>query len=327
MRRWQASASSHPPPSAKPFTAAITGLRRKLDPAEHALPQPADLDAVHRPHLRQLGDVGAGHERLFAHAGQDHAAHVVARGDLVHRRRQLADGLLVERVQLVRPVDGQRGDAVLDIEREVAVFGHGTGGKCESARVRKCGVARRQATRAGGAGQRPRERMNPPQRKRKAPQTARGFNHGRARVALGARPSPPAPSRKQRGRGLMRAERAERPRRLARDGGSPLSPARQTARERARHNSSGEEQQTPVGAGSNSPLSPAQRGRGAGERGPRRTPVRCSSKRHQASVTAQPHATRHSPSTRHEPVRAGGHRVPQPRIHSPTPGAITGAPC
>src|SRR3954469_2027276 len=27
MRRWQASASSHPPPSANPFTAAITGLR------------------------------------------------------------------------------------------------------------------------------------------------------------------------------------------------------------------------------------------------------------------------------------------------------------
>src|SRR5215212_3172165 len=98
MRRWHASASSHPPPSAKPFTAAITGLRDSSMRRNTCCPS----------RLTSIPSTGP----------------IVAAGDLVDRLAELADRLLVQRVELVGPVHREHGDSVLDVEQEVAVFGH-----------------------------------------------------------------------------------------------------------------------------------------------------------------------------------------------------------
>ncbi len=73
MRRWQAIASSHPPPSAKPLTAATTGLPQRSSRAEHPLPLERPRLAVHRALARDLADVRAGDERLGAGTGEEHA--------------------------------------------------------------------------------------------------------------------------------------------------------------------------------------------------------------------------------------------------------------
>ena len=73
----QASASSQPPPSAKPLTAAITGTRALSIVAERRPARrprtPAPPSAIELGHRR---DVGAGDERAVARAGQDRAADV-----------------------------------------------------------------------------------------------------------------------------------------------------------------------------------------------------------------------------------------------------------
>ena len=77
----QAIAVSQPPPSAKPLTAAITGLPRFSMRSSTVLPEAAGRLGVDRRGVRELADVGAGDERLVAGARQDDAAHggVVAR--------------------------------------------------------------------------------------------------------------------------------------------------------------------------------------------------------------------------------------------------------
>ena len=64
-------ATSQPPPSAKPATAAIHGLRVRGD----LLPAGEEIGRIHVGEALRLHllDVGAGGERLFA-AGQHHAA-------------------------------------------------------------------------------------------------------------------------------------------------------------------------------------------------------------------------------------------------------------
>ncbi len=117
-------ASSHPPPRAKPLTAATTGLphcssRRIMRwPAQRArLPVGGALAA-------DLSDVGAGDERLGAGTGEEHAADGALALDPAGRVVQLRDDRGVERVELVRPVDRDRGDAVREIEEQRGI-GHG----------------------------------------------------------------------------------------------------------------------------------------------------------------------------------------------------------
>ena len=57
-------ASSQPPPSAKPATAAITGLRHAPTRSQSAM-KSLEVD-VHVGLVRHLLDVGAGGERLLA---------------------------------------------------------------------------------------------------------------------------------------------------------------------------------------------------------------------------------------------------------------------
>ena len=76
-----AIASSQPPPSANPLTAAMTGLPSRSMPSNNAWPAPRVLAAADRRLHGQFLDVGAGDERLLARAGQHDRAHagVVAR--------------------------------------------------------------------------------------------------------------------------------------------------------------------------------------------------------------------------------------------------------
>src|SRR6185437_7244255 len=106
MRMWQAMASSHPPPNAKPLTAAITGLGQDSMRENAACP------------------VRAGHERLGASAGDEHARHVVAALHERHRLIQLGDGLVVERIELVGAIDANGRHAIVDVEGEI-LEGHG----------------------------------------------------------------------------------------------------------------------------------------------------------------------------------------------------------
>ena len=72
----QAIAVSQPPPSAKPLTAAITGLPRFSMRFRTPVRNVLDLSASTARDLGEFADVGAGDERLVACSGQDHAAHV-----------------------------------------------------------------------------------------------------------------------------------------------------------------------------------------------------------------------------------------------------------
>ena len=68
---------------------------------------------VERRAAGELGDVGAGDERLLARAGDDDDADRVVVLDLGERGEQLVAHLLVQGVQLVGAVDGEDGDAAL----------------------------------------------------------------------------------------------------------------------------------------------------------------------------------------------------------------------
>ena len=70
MRRWQAIASSMPPPSAKPWISAITGLPKRFDAQHQLLAVARELQRLDRRQLGEFGDVGAGDEGLGAAAGR-----------------------------------------------------------------------------------------------------------------------------------------------------------------------------------------------------------------------------------------------------------------
>src|SRR5215204_5526839 len=91
IRTWQAMASSQPPPSAKPFTAATVGLGDVSKRRNTSCPR----------RERRLGSA------------------------------ELCDGRVAQRVELVRPIDRDGGDAVGDGEGQELVghreAGAGTG--------------------------------------------------------------------------------------------------------------------------------------------------------------------------------------------------------
>ena len=83
----QASASSSPPPRAKPSTQAMTG-GEALDRGGHPMAEPR-LSSLGRRGPRQRADVGAGDERPPARADEQHAAHLGAGGWRAVRERLL----------------------------------------------------------------------------------------------------------------------------------------------------------------------------------------------------------------------------------------------
>jgi hypothetical protein len=66
----QASATSQPPPSAKPLTAAITGIGSAARLLAERVALARELAGLVLRPSRHRGDVGPGHEGLAARAGQ-----------------------------------------------------------------------------------------------------------------------------------------------------------------------------------------------------------------------------------------------------------------
>src|SRR5690606_29177626 len=71
-------------------------------------------------------DVGPGHEGLGAAAGEDEHAHAFIGLGLDKRLVQFGDGVAVQRIELVGPVNGDGADTIGIVEEEVGV-GHGSG--------------------------------------------------------------------------------------------------------------------------------------------------------------------------------------------------------
>ena len=114
-------ASSQPPPSAKPATAAISGLRARADIVPAA-------DEVAEEHLGEalvlhFLDVGAGGERLVG-AGQHHGADPGLRLEGAERQVELLDQRAVERVQRLRPIEADEPDAAVGLDENVGVGCH-----------------------------------------------------------------------------------------------------------------------------------------------------------------------------------------------------------
>ena len=103
-----------PPPSAKPFTAATTGLSRFSMRANTAWPRRANSTPLSRVELGDLVDRGARDERA-ARAGDDRGANTRLALDARDRaRRARRSSVDRERVQRLGPVHRERRDAVLD---------------------------------------------------------------------------------------------------------------------------------------------------------------------------------------------------------------------
>ena len=125
MARCTASVISHPPPNARPLTAAITGFLKASSRAVMRLAAPDEV-----PHGRiatatdaacEFVDIGARGERAFAGAGQDHGACIGVRLDFIQCRHQAIDQIVIQRIELVGAVERNKRDPVIDFEQ------HGVG--------------------------------------------------------------------------------------------------------------------------------------------------------------------------------------------------------
>ena len=114
-----AIAVSQPPPSAKPLTAAITGLPRFSMRSSTCLPEAAGLLCFERGDVRELADVGAGDERLVAGAGQDDAAHRGVVPRILEGGPQFRPCRRVEGVEHLRPIDRHVGDRALLLVQDI----------------------------------------------------------------------------------------------------------------------------------------------------------------------------------------------------------------
>src|SRR5437016_7614624 len=88
----QAIAVSQPPPSAKPFTAAITGLPRFSIRLRTACPKAEDLSASTGRDMRELADVRSRDERFVARTGENDAVHRGVISRILESRPQISPG-------------------------------------------------------------------------------------------------------------------------------------------------------------------------------------------------------------------------------------------
>ena len=118
---WQASASSTPPPSARPWRRATTGFGQALERAQQILRPLGELrdgaDSARFDVPHEEPDVGSRHERLAAPRDDD-ALHQGIRGRRAEGLVQLRDDLFVERVHRVGAIDRQRRDASGDVRSD-----------------------------------------------------------------------------------------------------------------------------------------------------------------------------------------------------------------
>jgi hypothetical protein len=95
----------------EPVQGRNDGFGAGLEAAKDLLPGPGAPRGFEWRLAFQLRDVGAGDERATGTREQD-PADVVARTRFVDGHTQLRDRGVVERVQFVGPIDGDRGDPV-----------------------------------------------------------------------------------------------------------------------------------------------------------------------------------------------------------------------
>src|SRR5207244_6811847 len=134
-------------------------LAEVLDHVEDVLAGERGLAAAGRRLHRELVDVRACDERLFARAGHDDRAHILVTLQIEHRAAQLVNRLRVQRVEHLGPVDRDQADAVsraVALEKKV-VEGHdalaraGTDTSASRARAPTEEIRRTSSRRTGAA--------------------------------------------------------------------------------------------------------------------------------------------------------------------------------
>src|SRR5688572_18083227 len=104
------------------------GLAEVFDQVEHVLATQRVFLPLRRGLHGELVDVGAGHERLVARAGNDDRANARIVFQQERRAAQLVDGGEIEGVEHLRAVDGDDGNRAIPGEQEVVKVHRGTGG-------------------------------------------------------------------------------------------------------------------------------------------------------------------------------------------------------
>lgn len=113
-----------PATQGKALDACNHRFAQQFDGAHHALAGTGKAVRVNGAQCAQFGDVGPGHERLFARTGQHDDTHAPILAGLVECHLQLADGLVIERIELARPVDGDGAHRTPVVDQQVLEF-HG----------------------------------------------------------------------------------------------------------------------------------------------------------------------------------------------------------
>src|SRR5664279_21647 len=122
-RSVQASATSQPPPSAKPFTAAITGLPRVSIVSRSACPFRAKARAETGVNVRKIV-TSAPAMNAFSPAPVRITAPTASSPRALEGGRKPLHHLRVQRVELVGPVDRDREDAIRDFAENHGHRGH-----------------------------------------------------------------------------------------------------------------------------------------------------------------------------------------------------------
>ena len=98
----------------------MTGLPRRSILVINCLAVARELLRLLRGQSCQFADIGAGDEGFFAAAGHDDDAYGIVVAGLVEGDMQLADRFAVERVELVRTIDGDAAHGATVFEEQVA---------------------------------------------------------------------------------------------------------------------------------------------------------------------------------------------------------------
>src|SRR5438093_10923106 len=96
-------------------------LPHRLQQMKNTLPEKRKFLAIDRCLQGQFADVRASHERLFSCAREDQRAHRRVIASVEQRMPQFFDGLAVQRIQHLRPVEGDVGNPVFLLVQNVLV--------------------------------------------------------------------------------------------------------------------------------------------------------------------------------------------------------------
>ena len=121
MRMSQDIASSHPPPRAKPLTAAIVGFSNASISSKSALHLAVERRCAGC--ILQLGDVRSGDESLLAGAGDGDDTDLVVVAQHRQRGAEVCQHLPAQRVAHLGPADGEDGEPVGHLDGQRLVEG------------------------------------------------------------------------------------------------------------------------------------------------------------------------------------------------------------